>query len=224
MSRGIYQYTDLKTDEVVYVGKDSNIHRNQRHTDHRNPTMYNRQVINRVLQNNPERYEYSVVCEAEHYSDVYLNCLEKGLIKSLNPKFNFTDGGDGSTGYKHSSESRRKMSEARKGEKNHFYGKHHSEESKQKIRDKVTGEKSCWYGKSRSLDNKVNVSKFSSSTGIFRVTKINKPSCKQGFMYEYRYYDESDNNKRKAIARVDLDSLKQEVLNRGLDWIEMEVD
>lgn len=40
-------------------------------------------------------------------------------------------------------------------------------------------------------------------------------------MYEYRYYDESDGGKRKAIARVDLETLKQEVLNRGLEWVEM---
>jgi group I intron endonuclease len=216
MSKGIYQYTDLKTGDVVYVGKDSYIHKNQRHSEHLRPSFYDRQVFNRVLQNNPDRYEYEVVCEADHYSDVYLNCLEKGLIKVLNPKFNYTKGGDGSVGYKHSLESRKKMSEARKGEKNHFYGRHHTEESKQKIRDKVSGEKNCWYGKSRSLNNKINVSKASSSTGIFRVTKIKKTACKQGFMYEYRYYD--DDGKRKAIASVDLDKLEEKVLSKGLVW------
>ena len=49
---------------------------------------------------------------------------------------NFTWGGEGSSGYKFSEESKRKMSESQKGKqagKNHpLYGKHHTEESKRK--------------------------------------------------------------------------------------------
>ena len=36
-------------------------------------------------------------------------------------------------GFKHTEESRKKISEAQKGEKNHFYGKHHTEETKRKM-------------------------------------------------------------------------------------------
>jgi len=36
-------------------------------------------------------------------------------------------------GSKHSEETKRKISEAEMGEKNHFYGKHHSEETKRKM-------------------------------------------------------------------------------------------
>lgn len=46
--------------------------------------------------------------------------------------------------------SRRKMSESRLGEKNHFFGKKHSEKTKQKIRDNhadISGENHpCWMG------------------------------------------------------------------------------
>lgn len=154
MSKGIYYYTDLKDGSIVYIGKDSNIHRNQRHKDHLKPSFYGRQVFNKVLQNNPDRYEYEVLCEADHYSDVYLNCLEKGLIKVFNPKFNMTAGGDSNPmkvpaiakkhgesrrGENHplygttiSEETRKKMSESHKGFK-------HSEESRKKISEARKG-------------------------------------------------------------------------------------
>ena len=38
-----------------------------------------------------------------------------------------------------SEETRRKISEAKTGEKSHFYGKHHSEESKKKLSEALTG-------------------------------------------------------------------------------------
>jgi group I intron endonuclease len=57
--------------------------------------------------------------------------------------YNLTKGGDGNKGYKHTEESKRKISEAQKGkyigEKNHFYGKHHSEETRKKISEKHKG-------------------------------------------------------------------------------------
>jgi len=70
---------------------------------------------------------------------------------------NRTDGGDGSSGFTHSEESKRKMSEERKGkfsgknnpmygvslkgENHHFYGKSHSEETKRKMSEKRKGKK-----------------------------------------------------------------------------------
>lgn len=212
MSRGIYQYTDLKTDEVVYVGKDSNIHRNQRHTDHRNPAMYNGQPFNRVLQNNPERYEYGVVCEAEHYSDVYLNCLEKGLIKVLTPKFNFTIGGEGTKGLKHSSESRKRRSEWMKGNKNALGYKHTHSHNK-----KISESKK---GVSQSKETTLKMIKTKNTSGIYRVSKQMGKRYKQGFRWIYQYRDE--NGKIKVIASVDLNKLKSKVESKGLAWIKIE--
>lgn len=112
MIKGIYKYTDLETGDVVYVGKDSHIDKHRRHGQHLQPSSYDEQPFNRVIQNNPTRYEYSVLCSGE-YSDLQLNKLERLFIKIFNPKFNFTTGGDGGTGYKHTEEAKVKMSEAR---------------------------------------------------------------------------------------------------------------
>ena len=81
---------------------------------------------------------------------------------------NFTWGGEGSSGYKHteeakrkigentskalkghkhSEETKRKMSEKNKGENNPMYGKKLSEETKEKISEKVSGENNGMFGK-----------------------------------------------------------------------------
>ena len=44
-------------------------------------------------------------------------------------------------GTRHSEETKRKMSEAREGEKNPFYGKTHSEEAKRKMSEAMKGRK-----------------------------------------------------------------------------------
>lgn len=112
MSKGIYQYVDVETDEVVYVGKDSYIHQNKRHKQHLQPSLYSTQKFNQILQKNPDRYKYEVICESNNYSEEDLNRLEEHLIKALNPKFNFTEGGEGCQGYKLTKEQIQRKSEA----------------------------------------------------------------------------------------------------------------
>ena len=64
---------------------------------------------------------------------------------------NRTDGGEGISGLIHSEETKIKMSEARKGEKNHNYGKTHSEEQKRKLSEAMKG-------KTHSEEHKRNIS------------------------------------------------------------------
>ena len=68
----------------------------------------------------------------------FLDTLEKEEIAKFNTiaphGYNLTTGGEGST---HSEETKRKMSESRKGEKNQMYGKEHSEETKRKMSSRI---------------------------------------------------------------------------------------
>ncbi len=125
MSSGIYAYWDNIKNYYVYVGKDNNIDKKSRHYKHIAPYAYDKQKINMVLQNNSERYEYRVIMEGD-YDDWQLNQMEKLCIKSFKtfkedyPErsvFNFTKGGDGQSGFKHSKKTRKKMSEAHSGKK-----------------------------------------------------------------------------------------------------------
>lgn len=53
--------------------------------------------------------------------------------------YNMTLGGEGTSGYRFSEDTKQKMSEDRMGEKNGFYGKSHSEETKQKLSESKLG-------------------------------------------------------------------------------------
>ena len=110
MTSGIYAYYDTLKDEVAYIGKSVNI--NHRHKQHTSPSMRDVQVINRILQNNINRYDLIILkeCDVEE-----LDHLEMELIGLFNPKFNFTIGGEGAIGFKMSDDARSKISKALKG-------------------------------------------------------------------------------------------------------------
>lgn len=110
---GIYCYVDLKDNSIVYVGKDSNIDKKSRYYGHKSPTQYHNQTFNRILQNNLSRYKYKVLKKGSFRQDL-LNALEILYIRRYNPKFNFSIGGEGITGYRHSEETKQKMSENKK--------------------------------------------------------------------------------------------------------------
>lgn len=214
MTVGIYCYIDKKDGSIVYIGKDSNIHKNKRHHDHLKPSSYNAQHINKVLQNNPDRYEYKILksWDGTKFHESLANVLEMIYIKRYNPLFNFTAGGEGSVGYKHSDENKKKMSQ---NNGRCWLGKHLSKEHRQKISD-------FHKGRPTPDEQKVVLSKIRNTSGFFRVIKVKDKSCKNGFIWGYSYYDE--NNKTVRIQRTDLFKLKQEVEERSLPWKIIDID
>lgn len=223
MDSGIYCYKDtLNNDEIVYVGMDSAIYKNERHRNHYSPSKYDKQVINRVLQNNPDRYSYHVLKKGE-FNIGWLSALEILYIRRYSPKFNYTIGGetaptknpsiakkvsDALKGRKFSKEHRRKLSEAHKGKKL-------SKEHREKMSIAHKGEKNAMHGKTHTLESKLKMSKARNTSGYLNVSKQLEPTCKQGFIWRYLY---KENGKTKKIASVDLDKLKQKVLDKGLEW------
>ena len=228
---GIYGYLDLKTNDIVYIGKDSHIDKDKRHKAHLSKSRYNNQPFNRVLQNNPKRYKYARIIVGDFYN-IMLNGLEIQYIEACNPKFNFTLGGDGMIGYTPSKKTREKMSKAhkgkifsqehrqrlsisKKGENNPMFGKTLSKETKEKLSKANKGENNSFYGKTHSQETKEKMSKARNTLGIFRVCKRQANDCKQGFRWVYSY---KKNSKSKSISSVDLLKLKSKVLAKGLPW------
>ena len=203
----------------MYVGKDSYIDKNTRHKNHFMPSRYDDQPINGVLQNNTDRYSYQVlVWDVEDENT--LNALEIQYIRQLQPKFNFTDGGDGVSGFQHSKETRRKLSEAKKGQNNPMFGKKHSEETKRKMSEANKGENNPNWGKAFSDEHKKKISEAKSqkmnNTGFYRVSKAKRKDCRKGFRWLYRYYNK--NNERKGLSSTNLKKLEQKVLLNNLEW------
>ena len=206
---GIYCYIDRKDNKIIYIGKDSSIDIHKRHNAHFYPSNYNYQKINQVLQNNPDRYIYQVLVWDVATQD-RLNALEIQYIRQLQPKFNFTNGGDGVSGLKHSEETKRKISEGNKG-------KIVSEATRKKIGEANKG--NIPWNK-----NKVNVyseevrkrmSKAQSATGFYRVSKTKDEIYHQGFRWRYSGVI---NGQQIQISSFDLKILQEKVESKGLEW------
>ena len=216
---GIYAYVDTKDNSVVYVGKDSHIDKGIRRKAHMWPSRYEGQKFNRILQRNPNRYEYKEVFVFDEISQTELNQLEMQQIALFNPKFNFTKGGEGIKGFKHSEETKHKISIMKSGENNHNFGKRYSEEERKKFSKIKMGEKNPMYGKHHSKESCMRLSLERNTSGYYRVYKQKHRTSKQGFIFCYRYYN---GGKRHAIVSVDLKKLEEKVKAKGLEWYKLE--
>ena len=245
--KGIYAYVDTMDNSVVYVGRDVHIDKNKRHQAHLQKSRYDAQPFNRIIQNNPNRYEYKQVFVFDEISDKELNQLEMEQIALFNPKFNFTKGGGGVRGYKFSDECRRRISEALKGrevslETRQKIGEAHrgktvSEETRKKMSEnnarywkgkkhseehrRKMSENSAryWKGKTMSIEHRKKLSMVRNTSGYYRVCKHKDERHKQGFRWTYQYYEDG---KRKELASVDLKKLEEKVKAKGLEWYKLE--
>lgn len=233
MTSGVYGYYDTQKKYVCYIGKDSNINdsNNNRHKAHYKPSSYNNQQINRVLQNNPNRYDYFILAEG-NFSDDELNNMEKQAIEIFKtyyydyPErsvFNYTKGGDGASGYKHTQEWKEKMSEKMSGENAPFYGRKHSEEAKKKMSKNHTyfsGENHHNYNKkfpqiSKRMLGSNNPNFGTGDSGISHVHKSKSNRYAQGYIWVYK---KIINGVQYRKSSVNLRKLEEKVINDNYPW------
>ena len=117
---GIYAYYDLQLHYFIYVGLDSHIDEYLRHRQHMKG---NGQVIDYVLNADPDRYRLVTLCTLpegtpretlEQYEIRFINKLETYAYDTNKRVFNFTLGGEGTSGYKFNDEQKIIMSESRR--------------------------------------------------------------------------------------------------------------
>ena len=192
MTCGIYMIQN-KVNGKIYIGQSVNIEK--RWKNHKSELRGNHHD-NEHLQHawnkyGEDNFEFTVICECDENQ---LNAREEYYIFELmsydrRVGYNRTYGGGSGlpteeTRQKRSEiqkirmsnpEIRKKISEANKGEKNYWYGKHlpeearkkmsevrkgkhHSEETKRKISEAHKGEKAVWYGKHFSEEHRKKLS------------------------------------------------------------------
>lgn len=77
------------------------------------------------------------------------------------------------------------------------------------------GVKNPMYGKTPLLDTRLKLSRSTSESGYFRVTKNHDKKYTNGYYYSYRW---RENGKQKKLASVSLKELERKVKAHGLEW------
>jgi hypothetical protein len=107
---------------------------------------------------------------------------------------NRTDGGEGASGAVVSEETRRKLSDMKRGENHHFWGKKgklsplwgvpRSEETKRKLSEAMQGEKNFFRGKKHSDESKRKMSEARTGKVFSEETKRNMKLAQTKYLYE----------------------------------------
>lgn len=143
---GIYMITN-KINNKKYIGQSINIKRRKSEHFYKKCDM----VISRsIFKHGKENFDFEILelCEESHLNELEIKYITQ--YKSNNRVFgyNIDNGGNGSG--KMSEETKQKLSEANKGEKNAFYGKTHTEESVKKMSNSKLGENNPFHNKKHS--------------------------------------------------------------------------
>lgn len=187
---GIYKITNTINGKI-YIGQSTNIDIRKQHYFNRHK-IHNEHLQNSFKKYGKDKFTFEVVkCCKEKYLDRF----EKLYIRvydTMNPEKGYNKESGGHSNKHLSDETRKKMSECQKGHKNSFFGEKHKKEST------------------------MVMSKQKNTTGFYRVTKRASKKAAQGYLYEYRYYD--DFGKRHSITSVDIKNVEKKVKEQNLIW------
>ena len=165
---GIYKYTSPSG--KIYIGSSKNI--NKRITHYKSESCKNQtKLYNSFKKYGYENHIFEIIEEClfedlylkERYYGELFNVLDDNGLNLILPKI-----GENKVGI--SEETRLKMSESKKGDKNVFYGKKHSKETKEKISNSHKGRKHTEEHRRKvSENNAKNMSKIvlDLNTGVF---------------------------------------------------------
>ena len=208
----IYLVTN-KLDGKQYVGQTVNSLAKRKCSHLSNARLYrdNLYFHSAIRKYGPDNFKWKIIHNNINIIDE-LNRLEIFYIGYYNTfgkenGYNLTLGGDGTMGYKHSDETKQKMSIATSGKNHPLYGRCHSKESKLKMSIANSGKNHPHYGK-RGKDSHMYGKKASIETRKkMSLSKIGK-NC---YWYGKRGKD-SPNYGKKASAET---KLKMSEANKG---------
>lgn len=234
---GIYAIEN-KENNKIYIGQSSDlVRRKQAHYNKLNHNKHENYHLQKSwLKYGANNFSFKIlkectIDELDNWEKWFIGCYQ-----SYNPNYGYNHEYGGCKNKKLTKETKLRMSEVKKGEKNPMYGKKLSEEHRQKLINSITGEKNPNYGKPLSDEVKRKLSEFNlgkeipektkrqisktlGSTGIYKVSKCNYKKYKQGYTWVYTY---TENGKHKRITSVDLQKLEKKVKEKGLEWFVFE--
>jgi len=160
----VYVHIREDTNQIFYVGKG------------KCNRCFSKQNRNKHWKHIVESVSHKVHIIANNLDEELAFLCEKELIsklKQLGTKLvNYTDGGEGVSGLKHSKESKEKMSAKQKGrqtrERNPFYGKKHDNKTKQKMSELKLGKPTWNAGKKNVYSEETKQKMSNAKLGLFK--------------------------------------------------------
>lgn len=134
-----YIYKLTSPSGKIYIGQSANL--KQRKEDYRcKKAPHQPKLRNSFLKYGVDNHNFEILYQGD-CSNQCLDRLERSYIlmyNSVAEGLNCTEGGGGRRGYKHSEETKQKISETKKASDiNHWVGRKHSEETRLKMSEKA---------------------------------------------------------------------------------------
>jgi len=131
-------------------------------------------IYNALLKNGYSNFTLKILeyCDA---TQADLLKREQYYIDKLNPEYNILKTAGTSLEFKHSDETRVKMSNSRTGEKNPMFGLKHSDEIRAKISNSLVGERNPMFGKIGSQNPRFGKQHSSETRAKISIFKAGKP-------------------------------------------------
>lgn len=225
----VYLLIDPRTDKVFYVGKGKTNRMYEHKTDSINKRHHNKHLQNKIskILNAGFSIKYEKVFITTNEVEAFAKEIEIIQYFGLANLCNLTEGGEGSTGYKHTKKAIEKMkafvsTRDWNGERNPNYGGGNwTEEAKRKFSEfqkiSMLGEKNPFFGKKHNEKAKEKMSEFHSNKTLTENHKF-KISENHAFKGkkrpEYSIKISGENNPK---AKMTLEQVKQirEKYNQG---------
>lgn len=158
---GVYKITN-RINKKIYIGSTSDLNKRKRvhfNTLNKN-THRNKHLQNSFNKYGEENFTFEVieVCDKTYLLEREQYYID--LFNSYNPKigYNIVSKAGNMLGFRHSEETKKKISNANSGENNYMFGKTHTIEVRQKISELAKGNKNC-VGFKHTKQSRENMSK-----------------------------------------------------------------